>query len=665
MNRVNRRAAKTTKIIPDFSGGYVDYYDDRSLLENIASELDNVNCKRPPNMTSTPLRERKKTFTNEIIKCIGTYLEKYLVFVYIDIADAGKTKLGYLDPDVLTLVEIGQLTTSVSSPFEYYQLTDFNGKLYIGYNDKLFSWDGDSTFTDVTTIPSEWDVNLLTVKGYRMYAIKVGGDTLFYSDNGNDNFTASGAGTIPVESSKGLGASGLVTYADSVVIFTKGSMHKLIGSGPDDYWFKEVSSVIGCVDNESIVEINGYLYFRSWDGVYVYDGSNIPTKIDIPIERTIREVSQTDFNTPTKAYQDNMSYVMYYGKYGVEYDRLLSKWFRRDSAHLTDDGDVIGFASLDDVVYSIVENDSTSATRYLCQEDSASSISEFETLNSVLNPNFADTSDWAGFRCTISALANMLKGVNTSTSGSFNIYQNDTALKVTAGDPWFFYAKFKSTLFQLERVELYVDGYGYLNDTGEQLNPTIGQAYELYKKVTMTNTVDPGFYMIDFYKENNSELAEVELYGDPGMYAINLKEFGFEDFEESDLLAIAKGGIEFVEQMKNTYNWISGEYDYFDQFKQVYLGAVKVAFEYLRGPFTISLVKQDETEVVLYEKEEFRTSSSIMLYEEVKDFDEEIKITPANGIIREPFKIKISGRGKVDMKKVTFLMRLSGKIYLQ
>lgn len=664
MKTINKRTPKTTQLVANFSGGYVDYYDDRSIQENIASELKNVNCKRPPNLTTTLLRDRIKTFTTEYIQCIGKYQEKYLIFIYVDSLDLFKTKLGYMDPDVLTLVEIGVLETALGSYPNYYQFATFNEFLYVGYNENFYKWDGNVTFTQVTTIPGEWDVNLLSVNGYRMYASKVGESSLFFSDNGNDDFTdVDGSGIIPVESSKGLGIRGMTSYADSILVFTAGSMHKLIGSGPDDYWFKEISSTIGCVDNESIVEVKGYLYFRSWDGIYVYDGSNIPTKIDTPIENTIDEVSQTVTSEDTKAYRDNVSMVMYYGKYGIEYDTLLGKWYRRNSEHLPDDGDVLGFISLDNETYSIVTDENTATTNYLSKEDEVTTISEFVDINSISNPNFSDLSVWDVYHCTLSVLANILTVVSDISATLFNFFQ-DTPDNLT-GETWFLYSKFKSISGQLKSARMYFNGVGYIGDTASKYDPVIGTTYELYKKQILYSDDSPGFFMLDFGKENQLDAAEVEVYGDPGIYAINMKDLDIVGFSEKEMLTIVQAGVTSIEQMQNSYDWVSGEYDYFDKFKQVYLNAVKVALESFTGKIKVSIIKLDETEVIIYEKDSYAVAGGLLYFDEVTNFDEEIKISPSNGVMRDPFKIKISGLGSADFKKVLLLARLSAKSYMR
>ena len=87
---------------------------------------------------------------------------------------------------------------------------------------------------------------------------------VFTAPNSDSDFTAaSGAGSINV----GFDIMGVKRFRDALYIFGKTDIRKLTGSSTANFSLAEVSSSVGCLASDSIVEIGGDVLFLAPDGI--------------------------------------------------------------------------------------------------------------------------------------------------------------------------------------------------------------------------------------------------------------------------------------------------------------------------------------------------------------------------------------------------------------
>lgn len=111
-------------------------------------------------------------------------------------------------------------------------------------------------------------------------------DRLYYSGNREStNWTGVGAGYLVIGNKRGA-ASGLTAYGENVFVFTDQSMHQLYGTQPEDYSLTDVSLEIGTVENRSIAECRGILYWLDYKGIYRFSGG-LPQPVGDPVKRWV------------------------------------------------------------------------------------------------------------------------------------------------------------------------------------------------------------------------------------------------------------------------------------------------------------------------------------------------------------------------------------------
>jgi len=95
---------------------------------------------------------------------------------------------------------------------------------------------------------------------------------------------------------RGEEVTGIVSYRDSLYIFTQSTIRVLVGDVPPDFRLEEVSLTVGTVSGRSIVEGAGNLFFLGPDGIYVFNGTSAPRKISQRIPMTVRNISKVHRN---------------------------------------------------------------------------------------------------------------------------------------------------------------------------------------------------------------------------------------------------------------------------------------------------------------------------------------------------------------------------------
>lgn len=97
---------------------------------------------------------------------------------------------------------------------------------------------------------------------------------------------ASGAGQLPV----GYNINKIKNFRDSLVVFGTNNIKK-IEVESSDFVLKEVTTYIGCVAGDSVIEVNGNLMFLAQDGFRPYAGTD---KInDVELDSVSRKIQST------------------------------------------------------------------------------------------------------------------------------------------------------------------------------------------------------------------------------------------------------------------------------------------------------------------------------------------------------------------------------------
>ena len=112
--------------------------------------------------------------------------------------------------------------------------------------------------------------------------------------------------------------TGICVYNNMVVLFKRNIVYEMYGSMP--YNISELCAT-GCIDNDSICEIDGVLYWASPKGIVRYSGG-VPTVISYEID--------IDTSGMCKAGTDGRKYYVYDGKKIFVYDTLYRVWHIED-----------------------------------------------------------------------------------------------------------------------------------------------------------------------------------------------------------------------------------------------------------------------------------------------------------------------------------------------
>ena len=156
--------------------------------------------------------------------------------------------------------------------------------------------------------------------------------------------------------------TGICVYNNMVVLFKRNIVYEMYGSMP--YNISELCAT-GCIDNDSICEIDGVLYWASPKGIVRYSGG-VPTVISYEID--------IDTSGMCKAGTDGRKYYVYDGKKIFVYDTLYRVW------HIEDEKEVRMFYGESNELY-MVSNDGI--YKLNCGEENVEW--EFETKDFTFN----------------------------------------------------------------------------------------------------------------------------------------------------------------------------------------------------------------------------------------------------------------------------------------
>ncbi len=125
--------------------------------------------------------------------------------------------------------------------------------------------DTDDTFTFLTTSNSPDIAASSDVEFFKNHFFFASGANLVFSApfDETDFSAANGAGSL----SLGSEIEGLKVFRDQLIIFTKRSIHKLVGNSISDFNLSPITLDIGCTAKETIQEVGGDIMYLSSDGI--------------------------------------------------------------------------------------------------------------------------------------------------------------------------------------------------------------------------------------------------------------------------------------------------------------------------------------------------------------------------------------------------------------
>ena len=162
---------------------------------------------------------------------------------------------------------------------------------------------------------------IVGVEGSNIKASALGDFSNFweYADEAG-NPSATGAYATDVGSQGRFTA--ICVYSNVLLLFKKNIVYEMYGSMP--YTITELCST-GCVDNDSICEINGILYWASPKGIVRYSGG---------VPAVISEKTDIDTSGSCKAGTDGRKYYVFDGKRVYVYDTGYNLWHTEENPGL-------------------------------------------------------------------------------------------------------------------------------------------------------------------------------------------------------------------------------------------------------------------------------------------------------------------------------------------
>ena len=175
------------------------------------------------------------------------------------------------------------------------------------------------------------------------------GDFVNFTEYADEDGNPSATGAYATDVGSAGDFTGICVYNNVLLLFKRNMIYEMYGSMP--YTITELCSV-GCVDNDSICEINGILYWASPMGIVRYSGG---------VPAVISQKININTNGKVKAGTDGRKYYVYDEKHIYVFDTMYNVW------HIEDDKKVSMYYSdcenlymvSDDGIYLVNSEDGT------------------------------------------------------------------------------------------------------------------------------------------------------------------------------------------------------------------------------------------------------------------------------------------------------------------
>lgn len=158
-------------------------------------------------------------------------------------------------------------------------------------NDKPYKFDG-TTFSQITTATSDQDgAQIVTEHKNHLFFAK--DTTLSFSAPFSDtDFTAaSGAGTIGFDNE----ITGLKSFRDQLVVFTKRTIYVIAGSSIADFQVQPVTRDLGAIQHDTVQEVGGDLMFLGPDGLRLLSATERNNDFGLAVVSKVIQSEMVDF----------------------------------------------------------------------------------------------------------------------------------------------------------------------------------------------------------------------------------------------------------------------------------------------------------------------------------------------------------------------------------
>ena len=213
-------------------------------------------------------------------------------------------------------------------------LLDFNGNVLIFPDKKYYDYIGETFGT--FTAP---DIDYATIHYNRVFGIK--GSDIRASKVGDfktwEDFSGTALDSWAADVYSPGDFTGITSYQDHVVFFKRDQMYELYGYIPSQFKIVE-SAKVGCIDNRSIAEIGGVLYFLSEAGVMTYSGG---------FPRAISDKLNATYTSGAAIGDGRKYYLNLNGEETFIFDTLMNTWMPYSK------GNIIQFARFDNDIYPL------------------------------------------------------------------------------------------------------------------------------------------------------------------------------------------------------------------------------------------------------------------------------------------------------------------------
>lgn len=161
-----------------------------------------------------------------------------------------------------------------------------------------------TVFTNGVDTPRVWDDTTVTLLPQAPIGQYIMTDTVrvFIAKKDVLNFSArlkvddwtkvKDSGFIEIFTTNGGDLTGLVRFQGTRLVFKKNYSGQLFGSNLSEYAVVDISNQIGCYSGNTVVEVQGAVFWLSFEQVYAFSGG-IPTPVGDPIKKWLEKVNWT------------------------------------------------------------------------------------------------------------------------------------------------------------------------------------------------------------------------------------------------------------------------------------------------------------------------------------------------------------------------------------
>lgn len=153
--------------------------------------------------------------------------------------------------------------------------------------------------------------------------------------------TVNESGKIQISTTNGEDLTAITAFANHIVVFSRNGVYELYGTGPFNYEPMTLSTDIGCVAPETIVELKQNLLWLGTDGIYNYNGGTIPKKISWAVEKYFQRINK-DYEHLSCAGTDGRRYYIAIPidnstvpNLVIMYDLEIGEWYVQDYGPIT------------------------------------------------------------------------------------------------------------------------------------------------------------------------------------------------------------------------------------------------------------------------------------------------------------------------------------------